>query len=74
MLEIQRVPPGVNSRAPELFDIAALTNMGRLELDRLQRLALESEWQSVAWKAYEAGAHPIIRRGKGEELQPGTKW
>jgi hypothetical protein len=41
MIEIRRVPPTVNSKAPELFDVAALTTMGRQELDRLQRFASE---------------------------------
>jgi hypothetical protein len=60
LIRIRRVPPIVNGKAPALFDMAALTVMGRLELDRLQRVASRPDWQTIAQKRYEAGDPPIL--------------
>ncbi|WP_321899877.1 hypothetical protein [Paraburkholderia heleia] len=55
MIGIRRVPPEVNGRAPELFDVAVLTAMGHQELDPLQCVASRRDWQIVARRSYATG-------------------
>lgn len=52
MIEMQRLPPEGNTRAPALFEMAVLTGAGHSELERLQRLATEAGWQALARTGY----------------------
>jgi hypothetical protein len=56
MIEVRRMPPTVNSKAPELFDMVVLTSAGHSELYRLQRLASRADWRSVARKDHRSEA------------------